>query len=117
MGHLAAALIFALALADRIIVQTGPLGPEEAALAAAGVPVLHFLYLAPLLLVISAVTMVVTSLLGEAPDPEKVRQLTWTPAFFREETRELAGLPWYLNYRIQIIGMLALIALFVGMFW
>ncbi|QXD16599.1 sodium:solute symporter [Rhodocaloribacter litoris] len=117
VGHLAAAAIFALALMDKLIVQTGPLGPQEATLAAAGVPVLHFLYLAPLLLVISAVTMVIVSLTGEEPDPQVVRELTWSPAFFREESKELAHLPWYKNYRYQVVGMLGLIALFVGMFW
>ena len=26
--------------------------------------------------------------------------MTWSPGFFRDESAELAGLPWYKNYRI-----------------
>ncbi len=117
VGHFSAAVIFGFAVTGKLIVQTGPLAPEEALLAAQGVPVLHFLYLPPILLAISAAAMVVVSLTTELPDPEKVKELTWTPAFFREETKELAALPWYLNYRYQSVGLLLLIALFVGMFW
>ena len=116
-GHFAAAVIFVLDVAGLLVVQTGPLSAEQLAAVAAGAPVLHFLYLAPLLLVVSILVIVGVSLSGEKPDPETVRELTWTPAFFREETKELAALPWYQNYRYQTVGMLVLIALFVGMFW
>ena len=100
-----------------LVVQTGPLAAEQQAAVAAGAPVLHFLYLAPILLVVSILVIVGVSLSGEKPDPETVRELTWSPAFFHEETKELAALPWYKNYRYQTVGMLVLIALFVGMFW
>ena len=116
-GHAAAAVIFILNLMEVIVVQTGPLTAEQQAVAAAGAPVLHFLYLAPILLIISIVIIIGVSLSGKEPDAETVRQLTWTPAFFKEETKELAALPWYKNYRYQTLGMLALIALFIGMFW
>ena len=116
-GHFAAAVIFVLDVMGVLVVQTGPLAAEQLAAVAAGAPVLHFLYLAPLLLVVSILVIVGVSLSGEKPDPETVRELTWSPAFFREETKELAALPWYKNYRYQTVGMLVLIALFVGMFW
>jgi len=116
-GHLAAAVIFVLDLTGVLVVQTGPLVAEQLAAVAAGAPVLHFLYLPPILLVVSILVIVGVSLSGEKPDPEMVRELTWSPAFFREETKELAALPWYKNYRYQTVGMLVLIALFVGMFW
>jgi len=109
-GDLAAAVFLGLNLTDRLIVQTGPLSPAQQALVAAGVPVLHFLYLPPILLAISVIAMVVTSLLQPPPAPEKVEGLTWSPEFFRQESRELAGLPWYQNYRIQALGLLVLIA-------
>jgi len=61
---------------------------------------LHFLYIAPLLFVICVVAMVLVSLMTEPPEDEKVRSMTWSPQFFRDETAELAALPWYKNYRI-----------------
>jgi len=44
--------------------------------------------------------MVLVSLMTEAPEEEKVNSMTWSPSFFRDESTELAGLPWYRNYRI-----------------
>ncbi len=117
VGHLAAAVIFGLALAGSIIVQTQALAPEELRMAAAGTPVIHFLYLAPILLTISLVAMVVVSLATEKPDEEVVRTLTWSPAMFAEETPALARIPWYKNYRYQSVGMLVLIAMFVIAWW
>jgi hypothetical protein len=59
VGHLAAAVFFILSLTGRIIVQTQTLTPEQAQMAAAGTPVIHFLYLAPILTAISLLAMVV----------------------------------------------------------
>ncbi len=109
VGHLAAAVFLVLNLTDRLIVQTGPLSPEQQALVAAGVPVLHFLYLPPILLIISVIAMVVTSLLQPPPASAEVEGVTWSPEFFRQESRELSGLPWYKNYRVQALGLLGLI--------
>jgi SSS family solute:Na+ symporter len=117
VGHIAAAIFFTLALQEVIIVQTQALTPEQVALAAAGVPVIHFLYLAPILLVISMIALVVVSLMSEKPDEEVVRTLTWSPAVFREEDAALAGLPWYKNYRYQSVAMLVVIAIFVVSWW
>ncbi|MFW6089917.1 MAG: sodium:solute symporter [Gemmatimonadota bacterium] len=80
-------------------------------------PQLHFLYVAPILLVFSLLTAIVVSLAGRAPDPEKVEPLTWTPAFFRQESEELRELPWWQNYRIQSIAVLAFAAVIVIMWW
>ncbi len=110
VGHLAAAVFLVLNLTDRLIIQTGPLTAEQQALVAAGVPVLHFLYLPPILLVISKIAIAVASLLQPPPPPEVVKELTWSPEFFRQESRELADLPWYKNYRLQALGLLLLIA-------
>jgi len=110
VGHLAATVFLVLNLTDRLIIQTGPLTAEQQALVAAGVPVLHFLYLPPILLVISKIAIAVASLLQPPPPPEVVKELTWSPEFFRQESRELADLPWYKNYRLQALGLLLLIA-------
>jgi SSS family solute:Na+ symporter len=117
VGHLAAAVIFGLAVSGSIIVQTQVLTPGELQMAAAGTPVLHFLYLAPILLVISIAALVVVSLATEKPDEEVVRTLTWSRALLAEEAPELARLPWYKNYRYQSATMLALIALIVIAWW
>ncbi len=117
VGHLAAAVFFVMALQGVFIVQTQALTAEEMALAAAGTPVLHFLYLAPILFSISIVALVVVSLLSEKPDEEVVRTLTWSPAVFKAEEEALAGLPWYKNYRYQSVAMLVIIAIFVVSWW
>ncbi len=116
-GHLAAAVIFGLALSGSIIVQTRALTVEETLLAAAGAPVIHFLYLAPILLLIALAALVVVSLATAKPSDEVVRELTWTPAVFAEETPSLKALPWYQNYRYQSVAMLVVIALFVIAWW
>ncbi|MDX1578488.1 MAG: sodium:solute symporter [Gemmatimonadota bacterium] len=117
VGHGAAAVFFVLAVTGSIIVQTQALTPAEAQAAAAGTPVIHFLYLAPILLVISLAALAVVSLATEKPDPEVVRELTWSRRLLEEEAEELAALPWYKNYRYQSVGMLVLIALIVIAWW
>lgn len=117
VGHTVAAFILVMTIINKLIVQTGVLSAQQLELVAAGVPVLHFLYMVPLLLVISMITMVVVSLSTGKPDPEQIAQYTWSLDFFRAETEELKGLPWYQNYRVLTAIMLVLIAVFVGMFW
>jgi SSS family solute:Na+ symporter len=117
VGHLAAAVIFGLALSGSVVVQAGPLTPEELQMAAAGTPVIHFLYLAPILLTISLMALVVVSLATKPPEGEVVRTLTWSPAMLAEETPALARLPWYKNYRYQSVATLVLIAILVIVWW
>jgi SSS family solute:Na+ symporter len=80
-------------------------------------PQIHFLLVAPILFVFSAATVVLVSLAGSAPDEEKTRDTTWTPAFFRQETEELRRMPWYRNYRVLSALVLLATAVIVGMFW
>ncbi len=117
VGHLAAALFFVMAVTGNLVVQTGPLGPEDLQLVAEGAPVLHFLYLAPILLVISIIAMAIVSLVSEKPGEDVVRELTWSPAVFKEEEEALASMPWYKNYRYQSLAMLVVIAIFVISWW
>jgi SSS family solute:Na+ symporter len=79
-----------------------------------GVISVHFLYIAPLLFVICIIAMVAASLLTPAPSEDTVSSMTWSPAFFREETRELRELRWYQNYRI-LSAILA--SSFLGLLW
>lgn len=78
---------------------------------------LHFLYVAPILLVLSGATAVGVSLVTPVPPPEKVEEYTWSPAFFRRESRELEALPWWQNYRVQSAAVLLFAAVVVGMWW
>jgi len=59
---------------------------------------LHFLYAGPILFVISAITLFLASQSGREPRPDQT-ELVWTPAIFREESKELAALPFWQNYR------------------
>jgi SSS family solute:Na+ symporter len=71
---------------------------------------LHFLYVAPILFVQSVSVLVLVSLATDPDPPEKSRGLTWSPAFFRAETKQLAALPVLLNYRVLgavLIGLTA----------
>ena len=60
----------------------------------------HFLYVAPLLFVLSVVVLVAVSLATSPPSAEAVDRYVWRPAFFREESAGLIGRPWFSNYRI-----------------
>ncbi len=86
-------------------------------LTATGVYSIDFLYLAPILLVIAMSVMVAVSLRTPPPPAEKVDGLTWTPAFFRAESRQLEGVPFWKNYRVQSAALIALTAVVVGLFW
>lgn len=76
----------------------------------------HFLYVAPLLFAFSLAVLGVVSLVTEAPSGEAVARYVWRPAFFREESAELAGRPWFGNYRILSL-LLLLITLFFFLVW
>ena len=77
---------------------------------------LHFLYVAPLLFVLSAVVLVGVSAASAPPSMQQVGALLWTPAFYRDETRQLAGLPWWQNYRVLSVLLLMLTAVIVWSF-
>jgi SSS family solute:Na+ symporter len=70
---------------------------------------IHFLYVAPIGCLVSAVALWIGSRFGAPPAPEQL-DACWTPAFFRRETVELKQVPWYLNYRIWSVVLLVLTA-------
>ena len=78
---------------------------------------LHFLYVPPILFVVCIGVMVAVSVLGEKPDAEKVAEYTWSPAYYREETEMLKGMPWYKNFRVQSVILLICTAILIVMFW
>lgn len=77
----------------------------------------QFLYAATFLFLANSLIMVVISLLTPAPEYETVRDLTWTPELLHEESRELAGKPWYQNYRYWSIALLVVTIGVVIAFW
>ena len=54
---------------------------------------------------------------GRSVHEEKVAHYTWSRRLITEETEELKGLPWYLNYRYLSVLLLIITALVVGYFW
>lgn len=78
---------------------------------------LHFLLRTTVLFVLCVIVLITVSLATAPPPTEKVKDLTWSPALIKEETEELAGLPWYQNYRILSVILLILTTIVVGYFW
>ncbi len=74
---------------------------------------IQFLYASGIMFALSCLTMVVVSLLTPPPAPERVENTTWRPRIWRAETQELAAKPWYQNYRVLSVGLLALTAIMV----
>jgi SSS family solute:Na+ symporter len=77
---------------------------------------LHFLYVAPVLFAQSAAVLVAVSLLTAPDAAEKSHGLTWSPAFFRAETLALAGLPFWANYRVLGLVLIAITGVMVWTF-
>jgi solute:Na+ symporter, SSS family len=77
---------------------------------------LHFLLVAPVLFVLSAVVLIAVSAATAPPAREQVDAMLWTPAFYRDETKQLAALPWWQNYRVLSVLLLALTAAIVWVF-
>ncbi|MEM1216855.1 MAG: sodium:solute symporter [Bacteroidota bacterium] len=78
---------------------------------------MHFLLRTTVLFVLCLVFHIVVSLATAPPTAEKLEGMIWTKALIEEETRELAGLPWYQNYRYLAVILLLITVVVVGYFW
>jgi len=76
----------------------------------------HFLYVAPILFAIDVAILVTISRRHAAPPDPALEQLHWSSAAFAGETRRLATLPAWRNYRVQAGALLLLAALVVYSF-
>ncbi len=76
---------------------------------------IHFLYIAPILFIISLLTAIIVSLMSKTPSIET--DLIWTKEFYDAETRDLQNLAWYQNYRVLSILLLSLTAWVVISYW
>jgi SSS family solute:Na+ symporter len=77
---------------------------------------LHFLYVAPILLMIDTAILVSTSLLTRRRSADAGDTLTWTPAFFRAENLRLRSMPLWRDYRLHAVVLLLLTACVVVVF-
>ncbi len=82
-----------------------------------GVVDIHFLYVGPILFVLSSVVLVVASLTASAPAEEEVAAFIWTPALYHQDSAAMANRAWYFNYRIQAMGLIALTTAILIAFW
>jgi SSS family solute:Na+ symporter len=76
---------------------------------------IHFLYIAPILFIISLITAIIVSLMSKTPNIET--DLIWTKEFYDAETRGLQNLAWYQNYRVLSVLLLSLTAWVVVSYW
>jgi solute:Na+ symporter, SSS family len=77
---------------------------------------LHFLYVAPLLLLMDTAILIVVSSWTPAPVSAVASALVWTPAHYRAETERLRSVALWRNYRMQALGLLILTAIVVIIF-
>jgi solute:Na+ symporter, SSS family len=83
-----------------------------------GVIDIHFLYVAPILFVVSIVLMVLISLTTKTKQEySDIEDFLWTAESYKKETIELAEKPWYQNYRIQSVIILVITGVILYMFW
>jgi SSS family solute:Na+ symporter len=99
------------------LVMAAVLFPLNAIVQPAWMPDIHFLYVAPILLVLTGVVAVTVSLRDDPPPTEKVEDLTWSREFFQQESEALEGIPWWKNYRTLSVLVLLSTAAVVGWWW
>ncbi len=78
---------------------------------------LHFLSMATILFISCLFVHITVSLATAKPQKEKIDSLTWHAGLLKEESIELAELPWYQNYRYLAMILLAITAVMVAYFW
>ena len=76
---------------------------------------LHFLYVGPILFLVSMIALVAGSRRGAEPSPEQ-KSLVWTKEFYRAETEEMRGMPWWQNYRVLSVLLLVVTGALVWAF-
>ncbi|MDO5980088.1 sodium:solute symporter [Flavivirga spongiicola] len=70
-------------------------------------PGMHFLIMAPIIMILSIAVNIVTSYLSAPPSDEKVKENSWTIDIWREETKALKGVVWYKNFRVLSMLLVA----------
>ena len=75
----------------------------------------NFLYVAPVVFAVSLGIVILVSLATPSPAEHKIKGYVWNAQVFKDETRELAGVPWFKNYRVLAVLLLAGTGVFVFM--
>lgn len=75
----------------------------------------HFLYVAPILFVLSLIFLFVFS--DGTDDNKDINSIMWTRASYNRETEELKSVAWYKNYRFQALILAILTLIIVLLFW
>jgi len=78
---------------------------------------IQYLYAAGIVFAASAVILVAVSLATAVPTDEQVGRATWRPALWHDESAELTGRAWYLNYRYLSLGVLIAAGAMVLWWW
>lgn len=78
---------------------------------------LHFLYVAPIIFVVSLAVTAGWSLGGERPDGQEIEPFVWRKENWYTETADLRHRPWYRNYRIHSIVLMLITIAIVVSFW
>ena len=73
----------------------------------------NFLYVAPVVFAVSLVIILLVSLATAPPAESKVKAYVWNVQIFKDETRQLAGVPWFKNYRVLAVLLLVVTSVFV----
>jgi len=78
---------------------------------------LHFLLRTTVLFFLCLLVHIAVSLATAPPPADKLKGMIWSPALIKEETEELAHLPWYQNYRYLSVILLVITMFVVGYLW
>lgn len=76
----------------------------------------HFLLKVPFYFVFSAVIIIIVSLVSKADDYDKIKDFIWTKAIYKEETEALKGVPFYKNFRVWSLVLIAFCFLVLYMY-
>ena len=69
---------------------------------------LHFLFVAPIILVISLIAFIIGTLSAAPPEEEAIAALIWSKELWREEGEAMKSLPIYANHRVLAVVLVVL---------
>jgi SSS family solute:Na+ symporter len=78
---------------------------------------IHFLYVASLLFVFTVPVVIGVSWFTSPPPAIKTDGLVWSPEFYKAESKTLAGMSWYQNYRVLSVILLVISFVIFGFWW
>ena len=87
------------------------------ALKATGQIGMNNLYVAPIVFVLSSLTLVVGSLATAPPDADRIQPLLWTRSDYAAETAALKQVPLWQNYRVLSLALLVFTVWVVISWW